>query len=268
MKTIRHPQVAGQFYPEAASSLLRQIQRFTHNENAKEQAKGLVVPHAGYMYSGAIAAECFSRVNITETVVIIGPNHTGQGKLFSLMSEGRWQTPLGEVPIDQKLSEKIISASKNLQPDSQAHINEHSIEVQLPFLQYFSPKIKIVPIVVAAADYDTFEEIGKAIAGAIKTSKDTLIVASSDMTHYAPQERAKENDARAIEKIIALDGRGLLETVEELRVTMCGHGPVACMLSAAKELGARTAELIKYQTSGDTTGDYSSVVGYAGIMVK
>lgn len=265
---IRHPQVAGQFYPETPSLLRRQIQCFTRIENTKEQAKGLVVPHAGYTYSGKVAAECFSRVNITETVVIIGPNHTGQGKLFSLMAEGIWQTPLGEVSIDQELSEKILSVSKNLQSDFQAHIHEHSIEVEVPFLQYFLPEVKIVPIIVATADYNAYEEIGKAIATAIKTSKNTLVVASSDMTHYAPEKKAKENDARAIEKILTLDGKGLLETVNELKITMCGYGPVACMLSATKELGAHTAKLIKYQTSGDTSGDYSSVVGYAGIMVK
>jgi AmmeMemoRadiSam system protein B len=265
---IRQPQVAGQFYPARASTLKEQLDAFVEKKGKKEKALGLVAPHAGYIFSGEVAGACFSRVAVTETVIIIGPNHTGSGAPFSIMTEGAWQMPMGNVEIDKTLAEEILSESKYLQQDHQAHIYEHSIEVQLPFLQYLMPKVKIVPIIVAGADFKTYDEIGKAIARAIRANQRSLIVASSDMSHYAPHEQAKANDQLAIAEILKLDGQGLLKQIIKFNITMCGYGPVVCMLSATKDLGAKEAKLIKYQTSGDTAGDYSSVVGYAGIMVN
>lgn len=265
---IRKPQVAGQFYPASPSALKRQLDEFMEEKEKKEDALGLVSPHAGYIYSGAVTGACFSKVKLTKTVVILGPNHTGEGAPFSIMPEGSWQMPLGEVEIDAPLAKKILKESEYLQEDLKAHIDEHSIEVQLPFLQYFFPKIKIVPIVVSGADFKVYDEIGKAIARAIKEVQKSLIVASSDMTHYEPREKAKTNDNLAIEAILKLDGEELLKRIEKFNITMCGYGPTVAMLSATKQLGAKEARLIKYQTSGDTSGDYSSVVGYAGIMVR
>ncbi|MFH1045962.1 MAG: AmmeMemoRadiSam system protein B [Candidatus Omnitrophota bacterium] len=265
---IRQAYVSGQFYPADVAGLKKQLETFIEKKVKKENALGIVAPHAGYMYSGPVAGACYSRIRVTPTVVIIGPNHTGMGEPFSLMSKGTWQMPLGNVEINTELAEAIRRRSKYLQQDSQAHLHEHSIEVQIPFLQYFLPEVRIVPLILAGADFAVYAEIGAAIAGAIKENKPALIVASSDMTHYLPHEKAKSLDALAIERILKLDVQGLLDLVKEKNISMCGYGPVACMLSAVKELKGRGAQLIKYQTSGETGGDYSSVVGYAGIVVK
>jgi len=269
LKQIRKPQVAGQFYPGSASGLKKQIESLIEKGQRREAALGLVSPHAGYTFSGSVAGACFSRVKLTKTVILLGPNHTGQGTAFSIMTEGAWRTPLGNVEIDARLAKKILANSKYLQEDTRAHLDEHSIEVQLPFLQFFSSELRIVPIVLSPADFLTYDEIGKAIAKAIKEAgENSLIVASSDMSHYETQEKAKTNDDLAIESILKLDGKGLMERIKRFNITMCGYGPTICMLSAAKDLGAKEGRLIKYQTSGDILGDYSSVVGYAGIMVK
>ena len=184
------------------------------------------------------------------------------------MTEGAWQTPLGKVEIDSKLGKQILATSNHLQEDAAAHQYEHSTEVQVPFLQYFKPDIRIVPIILAYASGDTYKEIGKEIAEAIRElNRETVIIASSDMTHYEPQESAQKKDNQAISAILDLDGDELLKRVEESNISMCGYAPASSLISAARELGARTAELVRYQTSGDASGDYSSVVGYAGIMI-
>lgn len=266
---IRRPQVAGQFYPASPSGLRKELEALVEKKEKKEDALGLVSPHAGYIYSGAVAGACFSKVNLTKTVIILGPNHTGYGAAFSIMTEGTWQMPMGSIEIDAVLAKKILQASEYLKEDSQAHLYEHSIEVQLPFLQFFLPEVKIVPIVVSRADFATYDQIGKAIAKVItEAGKHYLIVASSDMTHYEPQEKAKAQDELAIQAILKLDAEELLRRIKKSHITMCGYGPTVVMLSAARELGAKQARLLKYQTSGDTSGDYSSVVGYAGIMVR
>ncbi|MCQ9207908.1 MAG: AmmeMemoRadiSam system protein B [Omnitrophica bacterium] len=266
---IRKAQAAGQFYPASASGLDKQIKQLIEENAEREDALGLLSPHAGYIYSGKVAACCFSRIKLTKTVVILGPNHTSLGAPFSIVSSGRWQTPLGNVEINSSLAKEILKASKYLQEDSQAHTYEHSIEVQLPFLQHFLAEVKIVPIVVSIADFKTFDQIGKAIAEGIKKlGEKILVIASSDMTHYEPQQKAKANDNLAIEAILQLDGRELLERIRRFNITMCGYGPVISMLSAVKALGAKGARLLKYETSGKTSGDYSSVVGYAGIVVQ
>lgn len=265
---IRQPQAAGQFYPASPGALRRQLGLLLQKEEKREKALGLVSPHAGYIFSGKVAGACFSKVKLTRTVIILGPNHTGLGAPFSIMTSGTWQMPLGNVEVDAPLAEKLLRESKYLQEDAQAHINEHSIEVQLPFLQFLLPEVKIVPLVLSSADFMVYAEIGKAIAKALKEiGKNCLIVASSDMTHYEARQKAEANDNLAIEAILKLDAEELLKRIERFNITMCGYGPTVVMLCAAKELGAKGARLIKYQTSGDTTGDYSSVVGYAGIMV-
>ncbi len=266
---VRRPQVAGQFYPATSAALKRQLRQLMEPQAKKEAALGLLVPHAGYIFSGKVAAACFSRVKLTETVIILGPNHTGGGAPFSTMTQGSWQMPMGDVEIDQPLAKEILQKSQYLEEDFKAHLYEHSIEVQLPFLQYNLEKVKIVPIVLSAADVRVYEEIGKAIAEALKAlGKNCLIVASSDMTHYRPQQEAKQNDNLAIEAILKLDQEELFRRVERFNITMCGLGPAVVMICAAKELGAKGGRLIKYQTSGEAGGDYSSVVGYAGIMVR
>jgi len=266
---IRNPVVAGQFYPGSASQLKAMIREMVDDRMEKEDVIGMVVPHAGYPYSGPVVGATISRVKLKDTFIIMGPSHTGMGKPFSIMTEGTWRTPLGDVEVDSELGKQILSASSNLEEDFLAHLQEHAIEVQLPFLQYFKPDIKIVPIILTHATGDDYREIGKAIASAVQDSnKGVVLVASGDMTHYESQESAQQKDAQGIDAILDLNEDELLKRVAELRITMCAYAPVATLISAAKELGANKAELVRYQTSGDTTGDYASVVGYAGIIIK
>ncbi len=265
---IRNPIVAGQFYPGSPSALEAQIASFVNVAAPKEDVVGLVSPHAGYMYSGQVAGATISRVRFKDTFVIMGPNHTGMGQRFSIMTEGTWRTPLGEVEIDSELGKSILAGSSHLKEDEAAHLQEHSIEVQIPFLQYFKRDIKIVPIILAPADAAVYKEIGHAIATAISDlNRQAVIIASSDMTHYEPQESANRKDKQAIEAILELNEDELLKRVGELHITMCGYAPAVSLLTACKELGANKAELVMYQTSGDVIGDYSSVVGYAGIIL-
>jgi len=265
---IRNPVVSGQFYPASSSQLKAMIDRFIDEKAVKEEVIGLVSPHAGYIYSGPVAGAVISKIRFKDTFIILGPNHTGSGKPLSIMTKGVWKTPLGEVEIDSELGKQILATSSYLEEDHMAHQYEHSIEVQLPFLQYFKRDIKIVPIMLAYATGATYKEIGKELAKAIKDlNKEVVIIASSDMTHYEPQESAQRKDTQAIEAILDLNEDELLKRVDELNISMCGYAPTVSLISAARELGATGAELVRYQTSGDTTGDYSSVVGYAGIII-
>jgi len=265
---LRNPVVAGQFYPGSPDQLRSMIEEMVDEQAVREEVIGLVSPHAGYIYSGPVAGATISRIQFKDTFIIMGPNHTGGGRPLSIMTEGVWKTPLGEVEIDSELGKQILAASKYLQEDHVAHQHEHSIEVQLPFLQYFKPDIKLVPIVLAHAQGDVYKEIGREIAGAIKElNREVVIIASSDMTHYESQESAGRKDRQAIEAILDLNEDELLRRVQELDISMCGYAPTVSLISAAKELGASGAELVRYQTSGDTSGDYSSVVGYAGVII-
>jgi len=266
---IRNPVVAGQFYPASASELKAMIKALVDEKAKREEVIGLISPHAGYIYSGPVAGAVISRTKFKDTFIIMGPNHTGSGRPFSIMTEGTWKTPLGEVKIDSELGKQILANSNYLQEDKTAHLYEHSIEVQLPFLQYFKSDFKLVPIVLAYASGAIYKEIGKELAKSVKElDRKVVIIASSDMTHYEPQESAQRKDTQAIEAILDLNEDELLKRVQELNITMCGYAPAVSLIAAAKELGATGAELVKYQTSGDTTGDYSSVVGYAGIIIK
>ena len=265
---IRNPVVAGQFYPESASQLKAMIEQLVDEKAAKQEVIGLVSPHAGYIYSGPVAGKVISRIKFKNTFIIIGPSHTGRGEPLSIMTEGTWKTPLGEVEIDSELAKQILTTSSHLAEDYQAHQYEHSIEVQIPFLQYFKSDIKLVPIVLAYSTGTIYKEIGREIARATKElNKEVVIIASSDMTHYEAHESAQKKDTQAIEAILNLDEDELLQRVDKLNISMCGYAPVASLISAAKQLGATGAELVRYQTSGDTTGAYSSVVGYAGIII-
>jgi AmmeMemoRadiSam system protein B/AmmeMemoRadiSam system protein A len=265
---IRKPVVSGQFYPESPSQLKTSVEELIDKSVAKKEVIGLLLPHAGYIYSGSVAGAVISRTKFKDTFIIIGPNHTGMGKPMSIMTQGTWQTPLGEVQINSELAERILTTSRYLEEDHIAHQHEHSIEVQLPFLQYIKPDIKIVPIILAYSPGIIYQEIGKEIAQTIKgPNKEAVIIASSDMTHYETQESARQKDNKAIEAILALNEDELLKRVSELNISMCGYAPTVSLISASKELGATGAELVKYQTSGDTSGDYSAVVGYAGVMI-
>jgi len=266
---VRHPVVAGQFYPAQASRLSRIISGMVDDQAEKEDVIGVVSPHAGYPYSGPVTAAAISRIKFKDTFVILGPNHTGMGKALSIMTVGSWETPLGSIEVDTELAGQILTDSRYLEEDDKAHQYEHSIEVQIPFLQYFSKDFRIVPVAFSYHSPAAYKDIGRAIARAVKdTEKGVVIIASSDMTHYEPQESARQKDNKAIEAILDLDEDELLRRVDEFGISMCGYAPTVALITAAKALGATRAELVRYQTSGDVTGDYSSVVGYAAIIIK
>lgn len=269
---LRKPVVAGSFYPKDADSINKEISGFLDgNQEAKLKAIGCVLPHAGYLYSGKVAAVTLSQIDIPERVILLGPNHTGNGSACSIMTDGVWQTPLGRVKIDKKLALLISSGSKYFEDDSEAHLNEHSLEVELPMLQYFKKDFEIVPIAFLTQELSILQEIGQDIANALQESdyKDrVMFLASSDMTHYEADNQARAKDKKAIEAILALNEEKLMREISNFNISICGFAPVAVMLSAAKALGAKSGRLAIYQTSGDVTGDKTSVVGYAGIIVN
>ena len=270
MIRVRKPVVAGQFYPGTARELKNQIAAFLPKTAVKTNAIACMLPHAGYIYSGRVAVETVSQINVLDKIILLGPNHTGYGESFSIMTDGAWETPLGEVKIDCALSKEILKGSMHLKTDSAAHTGEHSLEVELPILQYFKPDFQIVPIAFLSGNLGALREVGLRIAHTIKELRlesSTLIVASSDMTHYECQAEAQKKDFEAIKAILELDEEKLMEKVTALNISMCGYAAVITMLSAAKALGANKGKLVKYQTSGDVTGDTSSVVGYAGVII-
>ena len=266
---IRNPSAAGFYYPASPAEIKSMFARYIDKNASKEEVVGLLMPHAGYPYSGAVAGATISRVKFKDTFIIMGPTHSGMGKPFSVMPEGTWKTPLGEVEVDEELARRIIESSSYAEEDYAAHEDEHAVEVQVPFLQYIKPDVKIVPIILAGASTEIYREIGHAIARAIKElNREAVILASGDMTHREPQESARKKDMAAVEAMLALDEDELTRRYRNLRISMCAHGPVVTLIAAAKELGVTGAELVKYQTSGDTTGDYEAVVGYAGVIFK
>ncbi len=266
---IREPVVAGQFYPGSASQLKAVLRSFIDEKAEKESVIGLVAPHAGYVYSGSVAGAVISRIKITGTVILLGPNHTGRGQAYSIMTSGSWRTPLGAVQVDSGLAGQLLAKSSYLKEDTQAHETEHSIEVQLPFLQYCKPDVKIVPIILASRDAEALKAIGKEIAQVlVSAGREDIIFASSDMNHYESQKTTQKKDHLAIEAILEMDPDQLIDRIEGQNITMCGYGPAAVLLSAANAIGGGKAELIKYQTSGEVSGDFSAVVGYAGIIIK
>jgi AmmeMemoRadiSam system protein B len=278
MINLRAPAAAGTFYDLEKDRLVQQIEacfkhKFGPKKIEKEEFIATIVPHAGYIYSGAVAAWSYSKIPKCN-YVIIGPNHQGIGPTFSIMKESVWKTPLGEIATDNNLVEKLMEKCKLLQYDVLAHQYEHSIEVQLPFLQYrFGNDFKFVPISVlnVFADKDFLEsckQVGSAIGNVLKKEKDWIIIASSDFSHYIPHETAEKIDKKLIKAIEKLDEDQFFELIRKLDASVCGFGPIAIALVAAKELGAKKGKLLCYKTSGDITEDFSSVVGYASIILK
>lgn len=264
----REPAVAGYFYSENKELLKSDLKTLIKEKKEKIKVKGIVVPHAGYMYSGWVAGQTYGVIYPPEVVFILGPNHTGLGKEASIFNGDSFVTPLGEAPIAKNLALKLLEEVPFLEDDPLAHIHEHSLEVQVPFLQYLNPKVEIVPLCLGKLSLEEIVNLGKGIAKCIKEEKKYCIVlASSDFSHYVPQEVAKKKDFLAIEQILNLSEGGLLNIVQKEKISMCGVIPVAVMIYACKELGAKKAELVVYGTSGDVIRDYSSVVGYAGIII-
>lgn len=293
MENIRDAAVAGQFYPGTEKSLKQQIEdcfldprgcgKLPTIRQGGKTIKGLVVPHAGYIFSGAIASHAYGRLaeqGFADTFVLLGPNHTGRGSGVSMMTDGAWKTPLGTVPIDSSLAQAFYTGV--IDRDATAHSYEHSIEVQLPFLQYIAreQRFNFVPLCMMMQDYETAQEVGAILAAALlKAKKNIVIIASSDFSHAGFNYRsmppegmrvdryAEKQDKHAIEQILAMDPKGLVTTVEDHNITMCGYGPVAAMLVAVKKLGATKAELLKYGTSYEVHPD-TSCVGYGAIAIS
>ncbi len=279
---LRRPAVAGSFYAGDSKSLNIQIENcFLHkigpgeiplvSPKRENNIIGLISPHAGYMYSGPVAANGFYKIALDgkpDTIIILGPNHQGFGENVSIMAEGKWKTPLGELEIDEEMAEDILKNSKIIKNDKKAHQYEHSIEVQLPFIQYiFGKDIKFVPICMTRQDIDTDIEIAKSICSSV-VDKNILIIASSDFTHYESQEYAENADKQAINAILEFNPKKLYDMIYHQNLTMCGPGPITAMLIACETLGAKKSELLKYATSGDVSGMYDQVVGYASLIVS
>jgi AmmeMemoRadiSam system protein B len=269
----RPPAVAGRFYPGDRRALERELDRCLRQETPSEpafaRALGCVVPHAGYVYSGAVAGAVYRRLPQRARFLILGPNHFGRGEPLALMSEGVWLTPLGRATIDRELARALRRHAPLLADDPVAHAAEHSLEVQIPFLQRLYPAFIFVPIAIGVVHYAALEALGHGVAQSISGLKDRpLIVASSDMNHYEPDALTRAKDHEAIEQILALDPQGLWDVIHRRDISMCGYGPVVAMLTAVRDLGARQATLVRYATSADASGDTSAVVGYAGIVVE
>jgi AmmeMemoRadiSam system protein B len=277
--SVRRPVVAGAFYPAQPDRLRQQIEQCFNHQRGPGRLPGetrtertihsVVCPHAGYVYSGPAAAHCYlalAEQEKPETVIVIGPNHTGWGTPVSMMGEGSWETPLGRVPLDTALAKEILEQSEIIDYDHTAFQREHSVEVQVPFLQYIYRDFKLVPICMGYQDLETSREVGEAIHRATE-GKDTLVIASTDLTHQERQESANRKDRLVIEAILEMDEEKLQRVVREHRITTCGYGPVSAALVASKLAVAGNAELLSYYTSGDIIGDYSAVVGYAALKI-
>jgi AmmeMemoRadiSam system protein B len=268
---IRLPAVAGRFYPDDPGRLRAAVDSFlaSGGEEKKIRARACLVPHAGYVYSGHVAGEVYRRMEIPAHVILIGPRHFPRGAAFAILSDGAWQTPLGMAPIDHPLAEKIVRAFPLLREDAVAHSSEHSLEVQLPFLQRLTPSFEFVPIVIGPAQWEPLEALGRALAGVIAAEREpVLLIASSDMNHYESDAITRVKDRKAIDQILALDARKLFDTVREEKISMCGYAAAVSVLIAARESGATQAELVRYANSGEVNGDLREVVGYAGIIIK
>ena len=265
----RKPCVAGFFYPGQKNNLEDMLQSMMDKDREKQEAICVVSPHAGYVYSGQVAGAVFSSVRLPNKLILLGPSHRAIQTHFAIMREGKWSTPLGDLKIATDLADRILQGSDLVSEDADAHMLEHSLEVQLPFIQFFNPSCEIVPISnTYFASFEELDELGKAVSAAVQQQGEAiLIVASTDMSHQVTQETAEKKDFMAIEKILDLDASGLYEVVKKEQISMCGFQATTAALIAAKQLGAQKAELIQYQTSGDVTGDYNSVVGYAGIRI-
>jgi AmmeMemoRadiSam system protein B len=266
---IRPPAVAGRFYPSEPKELARRIAEFAPAPSvARIAARGCVVPHAGYMYSGHVAGAVFSLLEIPARCILLGPRHYPRGDAMAILSQGSWRTPLGDAAIDAELAAELMQACPRLREDAVAHEREHSLEVQIPFLQRLALDFRFVPVVLGADRYGLLEDLGHAVAKVVAAqSERVLVIASTDMNHYESDALTRAKDEMAVAQILRLDPRGLYDTVRAEGITMCGYAATTAMLVAMRDLGAESAEVVRYATSGDITGERDEVVGYAGLIV-
>ena len=266
---LRLPAVAGQFYPADPRELTRLIRKFSAENPAspKKRVRACLVPHAGYIYSGGVAGAVFARVILPRQVVVLGVRHSPRGEDLAILSEGAWRTPLGDAPLDGALAKRVRAACPGLREDNVAHSSEHSLEVEIPFLQILEPGFSFVPIAVGTLHFEELHEVGMGLARVLQESREEiLLVTSSDMNHYEPDDVTRIKDAKAIDRMKAVDARGLFDVCRKEMISMCGLGPAVVMLTAMKELGVERGELVSYATSGDVNSDRDAVVGYAGMI--
>ncbi len=266
----RKAYVAGYFYPSGKKELSDMVSGYIDLRLEKKYAVAVICPHAGLIYSGKVAGAVYSSVKMPDTIILLGPSHGYMPNKAAIMTNGKWEIPLGDIPVENQLAADITKNASWVKEDSEAHAREHSLEVQLPLIKYLKPEFSMVPILISYnADYSDLIELGKAIAASVNSyDKNVLIVASTDMSHQVSQETAKEHDFMAIDEILEMQPEKLYEVVRENNISMCGFQPTIAAMVAAQVLGAEKAELIQYQTSGDVTGDYNEVVGYAGIRIR
>jgi len=264
---IRSPAVAGSFYPASPEALEKTVEDLLGPARGDRRVRAVVAPHAGYVYSGRIAGEVYAGVHVPDLCVVLCPNHTGAGARRSLDADETWRTPLGDVPVDEALTRALVGRA-GLVKDTRAHAREHALEVHLPFLQRKNPRVRIVPLCLGGIGADACIEIGAAIADAVAhAGAEVLVIASTDMSHYIPADEAAKLDRMALDRVEALDAPGLYRTVADNDITMCGFIPTTTVIAAAKALGADRAELVRYGHSGETSGDFDHVVGYAGLVI-
>jgi AmmeMemoRadiSam system protein B len=268
---LRLPAVAGRFYPSNPAELTAIIARFTKTQSNVEKVavKACLLPHAGYVYSGSVAGAVFARMTLPRKILILGVRHFPRGEQAAILSNGAWRTPLGDAPIDQSLAQALLAACPLLREDDVAHSQEHSLEVQLPFLQVLAPGFMFVPVALGTVRFEDLVSVGEAVAEVLaRTREEILLLTTSDLNHYEDDATTRVKDRKAIERLLALDARGLYDTCRNERISMCGLGPAVSMIVALQRLGAKHAKLARYATSADVSGDTSAVVGYAGMIFK
>lgn len=266
----RNPIVAGQFYPGAPKGLQEQVAKFMEQAPSPQGPTLLAMaPHAGYVFSGPVAGKTLGEAELARDILLLGPNHTGRGTPFSVWNNGAWNIPGGAVPVNQELAQTLLDAAPELQADTDAHLQEHSLEVMLPFLVARQENLRIVPVAVAEQGLQKLLAVGKSMAGVLANWPEPVsIVVSTDMSHYVPHDQAQERDRLALERIEAMDPQGLYNVVRRNNITMCGVLPMTLGLAICKELGAQNARITAYDTSATASGDYTRVVGYAGALVQ
>jgi MEMO1 family protein len=269
---LRLPAVAGRFYPSNPNELASVVRRMSAPRGdaasaAKHSVTACLVPHAGYMYSGAVAGEVFGSIALPTKILILGVRHFPRGESAAILSNGAWRTPLGDAPIDTNLAMTLRDACPRLREDSAAHSQEHSLEVQLPFLQVLAPGFSFVPVALGTVRFEDLVQVGEAVARVLTAAKQpVLLLATSDLNHYEDDATTRVKDAKAVEKLLVLDARGLFDVCREEKISMCGLGPAVATITALRAMGVARSELVRYATSADVSGDTSSVVGYAGIV--
>lgn len=263
---IRPPAVAGLFYPKDPAELRRAVDRLV-SSGPSRPAVGCIAPHAGYAFSGPTAGIVFGSVEVPDLVVVISPNHTGQGPPMSIYPGGAWTIPGGEIAIDAAATARLVELATGLEAETLAHAEEHGVEVEIPFLLRRNPRARLVAIVVATQDVGRMERLGSALAELVRERPGTLLVASSDMNHFEDDATTRAKDRHALDRVLAMDERGLDVVCRRERISMCGRAPVVAMLSAARVLGAKGASLLDYRTSADANGETDRCVGYAGVRI-